>query len=208
MSRRARRVALTVALLLPAAARVGSAAATGPQAVRVPSAPKPSASVQISFQPRKPLPHGGYYYAVAVLVNYPLVTGQSQPACATSSDMQITQYGYRHGDRPVRLRLTAAKSSAGGWCPGATYQGALYAVPHKPPCSALYPCLGHSALETAPCGGHVCGVVLPPERQPAPAPQPPGAPGTRGYSYPGGLPKPIDRSSRIIARFTLHFARS
>jgi hypothetical protein len=25
------------------------------------------------------------------------------------------------------------------------------------------------------------------------------------YSYPGGLPKPIDRSSRIVGRFQVHF---
>jgi len=35
-----------------------------------------------------------------------------------------------------------------------------------------------------------CGVVIRPEQP---------------YSYPGGLPKPVDRTSRIVGRFQIHF---
>jgi hypothetical protein len=107
------------------------------------------------------------------------------PPCALSSDMGKTDYGYRHRGHPVRLTLLPAASAAHAWCPGGTYEGAVYSVPHKPPCSKSYPCYGKSSCGVVP----FCGVL------PYPSP----------YSYPGGLPKPLDRSTRIIAHFTLRF---
>jgi hypothetical protein len=180
----------SLAVLLAAASALS---ATPRVNVAVPAALSTAGKVTISFHPARALPGGGYYYAVAVLVDYRRAPGEAPvPPCAISSDMGVTQYGFpRHG-RPVHLTLIAAPSGEGRWCAGGSYEGAVYAVPHGPPCSKAYPCHGKSA-EYSSCWRieeHVvCGVVaLPPP-----------------YSYPGGLPKPVDRSARIIARFGLSF---
>jgi hypothetical protein len=163
--------------------------------VSVTAAVKPSVAhdVKISFHPRGRLPHGGYYYAVLVLVHYPLAAqGPPTPRCAVSSDMHLTAYGFPPRRGSVRLTLLRAPSAEGRWCAGGTYDGAVYAVPHKPSCSRSVPCYGASA-EYGPCwklGTHtVCGVVV-----------------RRNYSYPGGLPRPIDRSTRIVGHFSVTFA--
>jgi hypothetical protein len=162
----------------------GAAAALGPVSVQVPPTPSVKQRVTIAFHPRGQLAHGGYYYAVVVLRHY---LPPSYPLrCAVSSDMGVTGYGFPRRGRAVRLTLLAAASAEDQWCPGAMYEGAVYAVPHKPSCSSLYPCYGKGSC--GPQAG-VCGVVV--------------SPGY--YSYPGGLPKPIDRSTRIVGHFTLHF---
>src|ERR1700690_266661 len=87
-------------------------------------------NVHVTFHARR-LPDGGYYYAV-------------------SSKMQRTDYGYvEHGK--VALGLTPAYSRTGHWCPGGRYVGAIYAVPHSPPCESTYPC--RSEPYKQPCAG-------------------------------------------------------
>jgi hypothetical protein len=213
--------------------------------VGVPEQRNVAANVSIGFRARGHMPKGGYYYAVIVLEKYPHYSSEKPPQCAVSSDMEKTEYGYPHRGRTVRLTLIPVKSPANHWCSGGTYAGAIYAVPHKPPCCRHYPCYGKSALSGS-CweleGGRVaCGVVaLPKEEQAAreakekaelqakekaerEAKQP-AEPQAREkaereareraereaseravYSYPGGLPKPIDPSTRIVARFEVKF---
>jgi hypothetical protein len=180
------RTAFPIALLLLAAVSVSAAAAgISPVSVQAPAHPSVQGNVAISFRPRGALPPGGYYYAVIVLENYAR-TNNGVPPCAVSSDMHRTVYGHPHPGRAVRLTLFPARSSEKHWCTGGTYVGAVYAVPHRPPCSRAYPCYGKRA-----CGGlPFCGVVVRPEQP---------------YSYPGGLPKPIDRTSRIVGHFQVHF---
>jgi hypothetical protein len=184
-----------LALLSACLACAGSAYAAQllPVSVRPPVRPSVAQKLSISFQSRGHLPHGGYYYAVLVLVRYPLAPqGPATPRCAISSDMRVTQYGFPPRRGSVHLTLLRAPSPEGLWCAGGTYEGGVYAVPHKLRCTHSQPCSGASA-EYGPCwkiGEHtVCGVVARPI-----------------YSYPGGLPKPIDRSSRIVARFSVTFA--
>jgi len=140
----------------------------------------------VTLLPQRGLPRGSYYYAVAVLVHYPRGLGEvSPPPCAISSDMGLTQYGRPQAGRALGLTLLPAGGDAGSWCANATYDGAVYAVPHPPPCDAYYPCYGRGS-----CGGspsEFCGVIA----NPGP------------YSYPGGLPRPIDASARIVGRFQL-----
>lgn len=143
----------------------------------------------ISLYPQGQLPRGAYYYAVAVLVHYrERNTAQPRtPKCAISSDMALTQYGSPQSSKALRLTLLPAPAAGGSWCANGSYEGAVYAVPHPPPCSRYYPCYGRGS-----CGQlvGVCGVVGIPESE---------------YSYPGGLPRPIDSSSRIVGRFKLEF---
>src|ERR1700687_4945912 len=95
-------------------------------------------NVHVTFHARR-LPDGGYYYAVIVLTPYEKYTRTSPPPCAASSNMQRTDYGYvEHGKGA--LGLTPAYSRTGHWCPGGRYVGAIYAVPHSPPCESTYPC--------------------------------------------------------------------
>jgi hypothetical protein len=165
----------------------------GPVAVRVPASPSVAQKVAIAFPAKGRLASGGYYYAVAVLVGYPRpAEGPHKPRCAVSSDMRVTQYGFPRRGRDVRLTLIAAASPERAWCAGGTYEGAVYWVPHRPRCSGAHPCYGRGAAYS-PCwkvGEHVvCGVVI-----------------QRPYSYPGGLPKPIDRSTTVVGHFKLRFA--
>ncbi len=184
--RPARHTAIPIALALVAIASACAAAANlSPVSVKAPTHPSVQGNVAISFRPHGTLPSGGYYYSVIVLENYRR-TNSGVPPCAVSSDMHRTVYGHPHPGRAVRLTLFPVRSSEHRWCAGGTYLGAVYAVPHRPPCSRAYPCYGKSA-----CGGlPFCGVVIRPEQP---------------YSYPGGLPKPIDRASRIVGRFQIHF---
>jgi hypothetical protein len=187
------RVAVTAVASLACGATVALAAGKlGPVAVRVPTNLSIKQKVTIAFPPKGRPGHGGYYYAVAVLVDYPRpVEAPHAPPCAVSSDMGVTQYGFPGRGRDVRLTLIAAASAEKAWCAGGVYLGAVYAVPHKPRCSSTHPCYGRGA-GYSPCwkvGEHVvCGVVV-----------------QRPYSYPGGLPKPVDRSTSIVGHFTLRF---
>lgn len=163
-------------------------AATVPVHVR--HKPAVGQNVHLTFRARQ-LPEGGYYYGVIVLKPYKNYTWSSPPPCSTSSNMQRTDYGYPRANGQVALALTAAKSSTGHWCPGGSYEGAIYAVPHAPPCESAYPCPSEPYTPPSPCwnieGHRVCGVVAHP----------------RAYTYPDGLPAPLARGTRIVARFSV-----
>jgi hypothetical protein len=183
--------ASALALILPGAAVAAAAGMFSPVTVNVPAQVSVLGHVRIGFSPRRPLPSGGYYYAVLVLDQYRGYSQKEPPPCAVSSEMKMTQYGYAHRGR-VRLTLAPAQSAEARWCQGATYAGGIYAVPHRPPCDSHYPCYGKSTQNSA-CweleGGHtVCGVAAIPL-----------------YSYPGGLPKPLDSRTRIIGHFKVRF---
>lgn len=189
--------ALILGVLALALAGVASASAAnvlGPVSVRVSQQPSIGSTVSVAFSPRGRLPSGGYYYAVVVLKEYARQPQSAVPPCAISSDMKRTQYGYPHRGRALRLTLTPASSTTGHWCPGGTYIGALYAVPHRPRCGGSQPCYGRST-QSGSCweveGRLLCGVVAIPT-----------------YSYPGGLPKPIDHSARVVGHFQVSFPGS
>ncbi len=189
------RVLTIGALALSAAGSVGASADTQPGtvSVRVPHKLNVLENVHISFHPIGRLPEGGYYYAVIVLKPYKHYTKKAPPPCATSSNMEKTDYGYSHPGRPVTLALTPAKSAAGHWCRGGTYTGAIYAVPHAPPCNSTHPCRSEPD-ERSPCfelenGRRACGVVKQPKR----------------YAYPEGLPEPIAHGTRIAGHFNVTF---
>jgi hypothetical protein len=147
-------------------------------------------NVHVTFRASK-LPEGGYYYGVIVLRPYKAYTESSPPPCSTSSNMQRTDYGYPQAHGKVVLTLTPASSSTKHWCPGGAYEGAIYAVPHAPPCESTYPC--QSEPYKQPCAGVrpgcVHGVVAHPKE----------------YKYPDGLPKPRATGARIVARFAVKF---
>jgi hypothetical protein len=191
----ARALILTVPALALAGLQSASAASRlGPVSVRVSQQPSVGGSVRVGFMPRGDLPSGGYYYAVIVLKEYARRSPSAPPPCAISSDMRRTQYGYPHRGRALSLTLKPASSTSGHWCPGGTYAGAVYAVPHKPRCAGSQPCYGRST-QTGSCweveGRLLCGVVAIPT-----------------YSYPGGLPKPIDHSARVVGHFQVSFPGS
>lgn len=193
---------LGVALAVPATGALAGSGAPAQHAVAQPEAvtvhvKRPSgmrASVRVSFRVRSRLPAGGYYYAVLALRPYRHHTRAAPPSCATSSDMQRVAYGYPRADGTVQLALAPARSRAGGWCPGGTYSGAVYAVPHAPPCEGRYPCRSEPYEAPSPCfelSDHhvVCGVVVRPI----------------GWAYPDGDPAPVYRGTRIVGRFSVSF---
>lgn len=147
-------------------------------------------NIHLAFLARQ-LPEGGYYYGVIVLKPYKKYTRTSPPPCSTSSNMRRTDYGYPRASGQVALALTPAKSSTGHWCPSGSYEGAIYAVPHAPPCESAYPC--HSEPYKEPCAGIgpgcVHGVVARP----------------REYAYPADLPTPRATDTTILARFSVRF---
>jgi hypothetical protein len=182
-------VAFTVAVA------VGASATTQPDAVSVHVQQQLSiaGNLHISFRSNDRLPRGGYYYAVIVLKPYKHYTKQTPPPCATSSDMERTDYSYPHPGHPVRLALTPTKSPEHHWCPSGTYIGAIYAVPEPPPCKSNYPCRSENytpkncfELEN---GRRACGIVARP----------------KSHAYPEGLPKPLERGTRIIGHFKVTF---
>jgi hypothetical protein len=189
-------VLIVSAVALSVAGSVGAAAGTQPDAVSLHVQQKPSVAgnIHISFHSTEHLPQGGYYYAVIVLKQYKHYTQDEPPPCATSSNMERTDYGYPHPGRPVRLALTPTKSAAGHWCHGGTYSGGIYAVPYPPPCNNTYPCRSEPYKEPSPCfeiapGHRACGVVAKPKL----------------YRYPDGLPTPLAKGTRIIGRFHVSF---
>jgi hypothetical protein len=169
------------------AARAAAPSWSARVSVATPAYPVLNGPLRIGFSPRA-LPRGGFYYAVLVLSGY---RAAGRPACAVSSNMGKTEYGFPRRGARMRLAILAAPSQAGSWCGNGHYLGALYAVPHRPRCSYSHPCYGHTT-QFGPCwivGEHrVCGVVAP-----------------RPYSYPGGLPRPLDASSRVVAHFSVQF---
>ncbi len=197
MRRRLLHILIASVAALTATGSVGAAANTQPHAVSVHVQRKPNiaGNVHISFRPTDRLPPGGYYYAVIVLKQYKHYTRNEPPPCATSSNMQETDYGYPQSGRPVRLALTPAESTTGHWCPGGTYSGAIYAVPQAPPCEGKYPCATSEPHEPpSPCweiapGDRACGKVAP----------------ARTYKYPDGPPAPLAKGARIIGHFRVTF---
>jgi hypothetical protein len=178
MPHRSALAAIAAVVLTTVAVASASAAATSkPPVVHVQQPLSVKQDVVISFRPPSALPTGGYYYAVLVLENYRPPT-PGVPQCAISSDMQLTRYGYPHRGQ-VRLVLSATKSPDSEWCPQGQYAGAIYEVPHKPRYGTTAQCFG----------GNVCGIIaLPPP-----------------YSYPGGLPKPRDKSARLVEPLHVQF---
>jgi hypothetical protein len=185
-----------VVLAVSALISVSAAAATQPAAIAVHVQRRPSVreKLHISFRPIDHLAQGGYYYAVIVLRPYRHYTEHAPPPCASSSNMQRTDYGHLQPGHPVALALTPAKSATGHWCRGGSYIGGIYAVPHAPPCNSTYPCRSEPYESPSPCfklenGQRACGVVAQPKE----------------YAYPGGLPTPLAPGTRIIARFSVSF---
>jgi hypothetical protein len=152
-------------------------------------------NVHITFRAQK-LPERGYYYAVIVLKRYKNYTRASPPPCSTSSNMSRTDYGYPGPGGVVALALTPTTSPTRHWCGGSSYEGAVYAVPHTPPCESTYPCRAEPYKPPSPCwnieGRRVCGVVALPQQ----------------YAYPGGLPGPLATGTSIVGRFTVKFPRT
>jgi hypothetical protein len=151
-------------------------------------------NVHVSFHAGAKLPAGGYYYAVIVLKPYGRYTRGHPPPCSSSSNMERADYGYPGSDGSVRLALTPSRSATRHWCRRGSYLGAIYAVPHLPPCEARYPCSSEPYEPPSPCweistGHRVCGVVV----------------RRSGYSYPAGIPAPIARDTRIVGRFNVVF---
>lgn len=165
-----------------------ASAAISPKILVTPNISRP---VELSFDAPS-LPEGGYYYAIIVLEPYGHYTRQYAPPCSLSSDMQRTAYGYPRAGR-VSLTLAPAASHTGAWCLGGSYQGAIYAVPHPPPCEATYPCRSEPYEPPSPCwsleGRQVCGVVAQPQ----------------GWAYPQGLPRPISKGARAVGWFVVRF---
>jgi len=159
--------------------------------VKAQGTPTVHSSVRLQFS-APALPDGGYYYGVAVLRRYRHFTRAIQPACSTSSEMQRTDYGHPQPHGRVALTLAPSKSDTGRWCRGGTYEGAVYAVPHPPPCQSTYPCLVSEPYEPRPCpiseGRVLCGVVALPT-----------------WSYPSPLPQPLASGTTIVDRFSVSF---
>ena len=189
---RALTYALLAALALATRIAAPAAATSASISVHVPRKPDIRKSVDVSFH-ASPLPSGGYYYAVIALEPYRHHTHASPPPCATSSNMQRTDYGHPRADSQVALALTPASSRTRHWCRGGTYAGAIYAVPHPPPCNSTYPCRSETWEE--PCAGVRPGCVLGVVARP------------REWAYPEGPPAPRAYDSRIVARFSVKFPR-
>ena len=139
------------------------------------------------------LPEGGYYYGVMVLESYGHYTREHPPPCSVSSDMQRTEYGYPAGGTvSLSLSLTPAKSHTGHWCLGGSYEGAIYAIPHAPPCEGGYSCYSPPPEECLgglppPCVRN--GVVARP----------------RAWTYPDKVPPPSSKGGKIVGWFVVRF---
>jgi hypothetical protein len=174
---------------------VGTAPAAETVAVHVQRKLSARQNVHVTFRGHE-LPEGGYYYAVIVLKPYRKYTRSSPPPCATSSDMQRTDYGYPQPGGDVALALTPTGSHTGHWCPGGDYVGAIYAVPHAPPCDSEYPCLSEPYERPKLCAGVGVGCVL-------------GVVEERSdWKYPDGLPSPHASGTTIVGRFAVRFPSS
>ena len=194
-----RRFAAFVAVVLVAFGCSSALAASKSAAVPVEVSRRLSITgdLTISFKPSEPLPSGGYYYAVVVLTKY-YAKHLSSARCAGASDMDYTEYGYPGPGKPVSLTLSPEKSSAASgatttlaWCRGATYRGAVYAVPHGKPCRRSEPCSGpecYSGEQLCDNGKQLHGKIRRPK-----------------HPEPGELPQPRDSSTRIIAYFRVRF---
>ncbi|HEV3094536.1 MAG TPA: hypothetical protein VGY30_08490 [Solirubrobacteraceae bacterium] len=187
---RMRRALRTVAASLFVLSLAGVAVAAETVSVHVQRRLSVRKNVHVTFHARS-LPEGGYYYAVIVLRPYKKYTQTLPPPCATSSDMQRTDYGYPQPSGEVALALTPAKSRTGHWCPGGHYLGGIYAVPHAPPCESAYPC--HSEPYKEPCAGVAPGCVEGVVARP------------KEWAYPEGLPGPRVSGTTIVGCFAVNF---
>jgi hypothetical protein len=179
-----------------------AASTSAPVSVQVPHHLSTASDFMISVKPREPPPAGGYYYGVAVLTKY-YARRLSSKRCAQASDMEYTEYGYPGPGKPVtvtlspeKVRLASGATTTRDWCRGATYKGAVYAIPHGKPCRRFEPCYGHSTAPECYSGEALCindkrvyGVVAK------------GKPRQLGQ-----LPQPRDGSARIVAYFRVRFA--
>jgi hypothetical protein len=172
--------------------------------VEVPRHPRVSGSFTVSFRLWEPLPSGGYYYAVVVLTKHD-AKRFSRAQCTQSSEMTDTEYGYPDAGHELHLSLSPEKSEPFSgepepldWCAEATYKGAIYAVPHAPPCTRREPCYGHTTAPECYPGEPRCyeGKHKPLYGKPI-----------MHRRKPGGLPTPRDNATRMIAYFRVHFAR-
>src|ERR1700740_3157010 len=176
------------------AALVAAAVATPAQAVTVHLQSKRIVRGNLRIRFSAPtLPEGGYYYAVIVLRPYKDYTRSSPPPCSTSSDMQRTDYGWPARNGLVSLALPPGGSPTHHWWRAGRYEGAVYAVPHPPPCEARSPCRSEPYEAPSPCwnseGHPVCGVVV--LRQ--------------LWRYPDPLPAPLAKGTTVAGRFSLRF---
>jgi hypothetical protein len=181
------RLALKVPMLIVAALLLAEGASANSLHLKVQTKLSTRENVHLSFK-ASPLPEGGYYYAVVVLKapyrGHDAV--EEPPACALSSNMQRTDYGWPdHGT--VLLALTPAKSHTRHWCPGGSYEGAIYAVPHPPPCESSYPCRAEP-YEARP---NRYGVTAKPGE----------------WHWPDPLPPPLAKGTKIIDHFTIKFPK-
>jgi hypothetical protein len=163
-----------------------AAKGVGSVSVAMPTQPLISHDLHIHLRAGGRLPRGAYFYAIAVLRNYRHYSPQAPPLCAISSDMERMEYGVSHSGKAVNLTLRPASAPEGHWCPG-TYTGAIYAVirpnqlcDHKANC---YRRTGKLPIRI--------GTSSQDEQEP--------------YSYPGGLPRPVGRSTRVIGHFHVTF---
>jgi hypothetical protein len=184
------RLSLVIATAIFVASTAANADA-GIASLRIQRHPNVRENVHLRFH-ATPLSEGGYYYAVIVLKPYKRYTKKTPPPCAVSSNMQRTNYGYPTSLGEVTLALTPVKSRTTHWCREGSYEGAIYAVPHAPPCDSTYPCYAEPYEPPElrfPNGEPVLGVVV-----------------RRGsYSYPDGLPVPEAKGTTIAAHFTVRF---
>ncbi len=164
---------------------VAAASARADVTPKIVSKPATHANVALSFTAGT-LPAGGYYYGVMVLEPYRHYTARHQPPCSASSDMQKTAYGYPQ-DGQVAVSLAPARSHTGHWCPGGSYEGAIYAVSPTRPCENTYSCEGERCA-TSPCRV-LDGLV--PLRRP--------------WAYPQPLPEPVERNVQIVGWFVVRF---
>lgn len=163
-----------------------AAKGVGGFSVVVPTQPLVSRDLRIHLRTGGHLPRGAYFYAVAVLRNYPHYSPEAPPLCAISSDMGSTGYGVSHSGKAVNLTLGPAAAPEDRWCPG-TYTGAIYAVTRPSRlCDRKADC--HRRAGQLPAR---IGTGWQDEREP--------------YSYPGGLPRPVGRSTRMIGHFDVTF---
>lgn len=187
MERRAHVVLVAlVSLGLVVPLSTSAAKGVGGFSVAIPTQPLVSRDLHIHLRTGGHLPRGAYFYAVAVLRNYPHYSPEAPPLCAISSDMGSTEYGVSHSGKVVNLTLGPAAAPEDRWCPG-TYTGAIYAVTRPSRlCDRKADC--HRRAGQLPFR---IGTGRQDEREP--------------YSYPGGLPRPIGRSTSVIGHFDVTF---